>query len=217
LASMAARTAVAIGLVLLCGTSCGRVSHETEGDVPTTAAGVPGMSGSGQGGDSTSRGGKAATEVGGTTYQGDGDPGQEATCMGSLPTCVVTCESSLNAMVPDCIGHEYVCPKPSFAFESCPDDACGRRTDNCCSPTGHRTVPDCAADGTIGQCPEGYALTTGTCLPQGVDIHSCSDLQSGEACTDAELVCYTNKCGRNCYCQEDDGGKLAWLCFALPC
>lgn len=201
---MMVRAGVAGWLVLLCGVSCGRGTHNPDAAVMNATAGAPATNHpSGQGGDDSSQGGN--------------EPGPQATCEGSGPYCLLSCRSYEDATFAECVGGQYVCPEGSPTFESCPDDACIRRTDNCCSATGRRAVPDCTDDGTIGHCPEGYEVATGACLPQGVDIQDCFELQSGDACTDAELVCYTNKCGRNCFCENDEMGNLRWNCFALPC
>jgi hypothetical protein len=162
-------------------------------------------------------GGTTTTEGGTTTTQGGNDSGGEPMCEGLPPSCVLSCRSFEGATLADCVGHQYVCPEPSIAFDTCPDDACSRRANDCCAPTGQRTVPDCAPDGTIGRCPEGYEVRAGACLPQGVDIQNCSELQSGDPCTNAELVCYTSKCGRNCSCMADESSKLTWHCSSLPC
>jgi hypothetical protein len=170
-----------------------------------------------QGGHETMGGGNATSQAGAKASQGGSDTSAAATCDGVPPYCLLSCRSLEGATLAECVDHRYVCPAGSLTFEGCSDDACIKRTDNCCSATGRRTVPDCAADGTIGQCPEGYEVPTGACLPQGVDIQDCSEIKGGELCTDPELVCYTSKCGRNCFCMPDDGPSLRWICRSLPC
>jgi hypothetical protein len=206
---MTVRAGVVGWLILSCGVACGGATQAPDGDVTVPIAGAT-ASGSGSGGNAMSVGGNAMS-VGGN------DPGEEPMCEGSGPSCVLSCRSFQGATDSVCVGHRFVCPEPRVAFDSCPDDACIRSTRNCCSPTGQRTVPDCAADGTIGRCPDGYEVRTGDCLPRGVEAQSCAELQTGDACTSAELVCDTGRCGRNCFCMADESSNLKWNCFALPC
>jgi hypothetical protein len=203
--------------MLLCGMGCGRATQDSDGDTAGSIAGDFSASGSGHGGNATSPGGNGPTQGGSAMSHGGTDGGQEVTCEGSGPRCVLSCRSFEGATDASCVGNRYVCPEPWLPFDSCPADACSRRTDNCCAPTGQRTVPNCAADGTIGQCPEGYEVPTGACLPRGLGIQSCGELESGDACTNTALVCYTGKCGRNCACMADETFNLKWNCFAVPC
>lgn len=198
---MLAGVTKAAWLLLLLGMGCG---GNTAASKPEPAAAAAGAS---------SAGGTSSTPEP-SNQSGDG-PGEPLTCNGPQPTCLQSC-ASLDRAAADCVGIQYRCPEGWVDLDSCPKDACARRSQNCCSPTGHVTFPDCAADGSIGDCPEGF-VQKGTCLPEGVDIQACSEIKGGEACASEELICYTSKCGRNCSCWADDEGVLSWQCTALPC
>ena len=120
----------------------------------------------------------------------------------------------MEGVAPDCVDQQYRCPAGFVDLDSCSQDACARRTESCCSPTGHASFPDCAADGTIGECPAGFEEKS-PCLPEGVT--SCAELIDGAACSSAELQCFTGRCNRNCYCKGDASGALSWVCTELLC
>jgi len=151
------------------------------------------------------------------TSQGGDDAASASICSGSGPSCLKDCVSFATVTDAVCVDARWTCPPGTLAYDDCPADACVRRTPSCCAPNGEVARPDCTADGAIGACPEGFGPVNGKCLPQGVPIEDCSELQPGQACTDGALVCYTSKCSRNCYCKADDAGNLTWSCYALPC
>jgi hypothetical protein len=152
---------------------------------------------------------------GGPTSPPDPDPDPEPTCRGPEPVCVPDCASSERATAP-CDQLQYRCPNGWVDFDSCPPNACARRWQSCCSPTGQTEVPNCAPDGTIGDCPDGFEPAT-KCVPQGLGITDCSELIEDEACASAELVCRTGRCGLNCYCTPDESGRLQWDCGVNAC
>jgi len=184
-------------LMLLACTSCARVSPDTDEDAATPKAGAP--------------------ATGDTTGQGGDDETVGASCPGSGPSCLSDWRSFQTATDSICVDGHWVCPSGTQPFDDCPANACVRRTQSCCAPNGENALPDCNDDGTIGACPAGFVTENDKCLPQGVPIHDCSELQVGQACTDPSLVCYTGKCSRNCSCQKDEAGKLSWSCHAVPC
>lgn len=77
-------------------------------------------------------------------------------------------------------------------------------------------MPTCAADGTIGDCPEGFAQKS-TCVPEGLGIEGCLELSDGQACSNDAMVCLTDRCGWNCYCDPDAMGVLRWQCWVNLC
>lgn len=140
----------------------------------------------------------------------------DPSCNGPQPVCAQDC-TSLDRAIAECVADEqYSCPEGWVDLDSCSKDACARRSLNCCSASGHRELPECTADGLIGECPAGFRRAS-PCLPEGFDIESCDDLADGSACTSEAQVCYKDKCGRNCLCELDLAGKLAWRCRVNAC
>jgi hypothetical protein len=213
---MSVRVGLVGWLLAVACASCGRSTHNANDDVATPTAGAPTASGgSGQAGTGAGRAGSG--QAGTSAGQAGTGSSQPTICEGSGPVCLRSCGAFGDVTESECVDSRWLCPEGTRLYEACPANACVRRTQNCCAPSGHVELPACNDDGTIGECPDGFDVATDSCLPQGVDIQDCAELESGEACTDPELVCYTSKCGRNCYCKEDEAGQLTWSCFAIPC
>lgn len=143
------------------------------------------------------------------------EPDPQPVCDGPTPMCVPNC-TSRDRMFADCVGPQYRCGMGWIDLDSCPKDACARASQTCCSPTGQTEFPACAADGSIDECAPGFR-STDVCVPEGLGITDCSELQDGTACTSAELVCRTDLCGLNCYCNPDAAGVLRWQCWVNLC
>jgi hypothetical protein len=187
-------------LLLLCGVACGGntvASHPEPAPQPEPTAGTGSTS------ETPNAGGAAA------------EPIEEPICAGPQPVCLPDCTSA-DRTVADCVAGLYQCPEGWVDLDSCPKDACARRASNCCAPTGETTVPECAADGSIGECPEGFA-PKGTCVPEGLGIEDCSEIMTDDACSSEQLVCRTDRCGRNCFCLPDPSGALHWNCWVNLC
>ncbi|MES1184770.1 MAG: hypothetical protein ABUL60_13230 [Myxococcales bacterium] len=197
------RVGSAAWLVFVCAAGCGGNTASAKPDPAENTAGT------------TSTAGTSSTPGGAASSAGGNGSTEPLACQESLPACIANC-GSLDFGSPDCVDGHYRCPEGWVELGSCPAQACANRSQTCCSPTGHVTVPDCAADGTIGDCPAGFAQKD-RCLPEGVNIQNCSELANGDACASEELTCYTSKCGRNCDCKADATGRLSWQCSALPC
>lgn len=195
-------------LLALCSVACGGNTVGTKPEPkPETTAPVsepqPGTAGTG----STE---PAPTEAGASATLPD------PICNGPQPVCVQDCRS-LDRAIAECVANEqYRCPDGWVDLDSCPKDACARRSYNCCSPTGHSDYPECADDGTIGECPAGFEQRS-PCVPAGLGLESCDDLADGSACSSEEQICYKDRCGRNCRCEADLAGKLAWRCRVNAC
>ena len=135
---------------------------------------------------------------------------------GPQPVCLQDC-TSLERVLAECVADEqYRCPEGWVDLDSCPKDACARRSYNCCSPTGQREYPECADDGTIGECPAGFEQRS-PCVPAGLGLENCDDIVDDSDCASEELICFKDRCGRNCLCEADLEGKLGWRCRVNAC
>lgn len=143
------------------------------------------------------------------------EPEPEPTCEGPQPVCLPDC-ASLDRATSECVQGQYRCPSGWVDLDSCSKDACARRAHNCCSATGQSEFPECAADGTIGECPAGFEQRS-PCVPAGLGIMSCDEIVDGSDCASDELVCLKDRCGLNCRCTLTEAGKLLWRCYVNAC
>jgi hypothetical protein len=137
-------------------------------------------------------------------------------CAGQVaPACWESC-SLQGTVTPECVNGAFQCPGASVDLKTCPVDSC-IRTAVCCWPTGKWQYVSCSADGQLNACPAGSAATRDRCLPEGVNVNSCSSLY-GQACASTDLVC-TDKtsCAASCTCGPDGSGKLVWSCDIPIC
>ena len=202
------RTNVCIWLLALGSMACGgnTVATKQEQDptpMPTTdPRPQPGTAGSGSAEPSPGHAGTSSLQP-------------EPTCEGPQPVCVPDCEA-LQRATSECLQGQYHCPNSWVDLDSCSKDACARRARNCCSDFGQPEYPECADDGTIGQCPAGFEQRS-PCVPAGLDITSCDDIPDGSACASDQLICVKDRCGRNCRCEADLDGQLLWRCRVNAC
>jgi len=146
-----------------------------------------------------------------------GGPATTGTCQDPQPWCLASCGGD-EGEVGTCVDGKWRCPEGSVDRDTCPTESCARHAVRCCAPNGEPAWPECGADGLFGECPSGFERTTKACVPAGLDISSCHELENGMACDSADLVCNAPGCsGGKCSCQADDAGKLSWTCSWNAC
>jgi len=199
-------------LIVLCCASCGGNTTSAKPEPtkqapakpePTKQDPAPSKGGSGASEEPPSQAGAPAAEL-------------QVPCEGlPQPVCLQDC-ASLDRYSADCSQGQFQCPAGWVDLDSCSMDACARRSLNCCSASGQMDYPGCAADGTIGECSAGFKQAS-PCVPEGLGIETCNDIEDGSACASDELMCITGRCSRNCGCEVDPAGRLRWSCLTNAC
>lgn len=168
-------------------------------------------------GASTGSGGSSAAASESSDLTLGSRPATTGTCQDPQPWCLASCGGD-EGEVGTCVGNKWQCPEGTVDRATCDPESCARHEVHCCTPNGEAALPPCEADGLFGECPSGFERTTKACVPAGLDISSCHELQNGMPCDSEDLVCNAPGCsGGRCSCQADESGKLSWMCAWNAC
>jgi hypothetical protein len=204
--------AVARGLVLACAFGAVGCDAASAGDPAPNAE---------QGGQppTTPNGGQVPTKPDDVeSVGGAGDPRAEPCLLDPQPWCLTSCASDVG-VDGVCVNDEWRCPEGTVNAVSCEPDSCGLHRVRCCADNGENTEPACGADGLFVACPSSATRNSGICVPAGLGIESCRELQSGSKCASEDLTCFTPGCsGGKCDCERDEeSGELTWHCRWNAC
>lgn len=168
-------------------------------------------------GASTGSGGNGAAAGASSDLTLGSRPATTGTCQDPEPWCLTSCAGD-EGEVGTCVDGKWHCPEGTVDRDTCPAESCALHAVRCCAPNGEGEWPTCGADGLFGECPSGFERTTKACVPAGLDISSCHELEIGMPCDSEDLVCNTGGCsGGKCSCMADEAGNLIWMCAWNAC